>query len=123
MRDHGEHRYWVYILANAPRNFYVGFTGQLRKRVYEHKTKSVECVTDTWNECRLVYYEAWQDVHRAIRREKQIKPWRREKKIRLIESVNRNWHDLSDGWYPNLDKTKGKGGAPPLAARSAARSG
>jgi putative endonuclease len=102
-----EHRYYCYILANAPRNFYVGFTENLRRRVWQHKTKSVECVTNTWHECRLVYYESWQDVHRAIAREKQIKPWRREKKIWLVESVNRDWHDLSKGWYPDLEKAKG----------------
>jgi putative endonuclease len=47
----------------------------------------------------LVYYETYQDVHKAIGREKQIKRWRRSKKIALIEAVNPNWHDLSDGWY------------------------
>src|SRR3954468_12101763 len=121
MKHQGEYRFWVYILANAPRNFYVGFTGDLRQRVFEHKTKSVECVTNTWNDCRLVYFESWQYAQRAIAREKQIKPWRREKKIWLIESVNRNWHDLSDGWYPHLEKSKSKGNAPPLA--KSARSG
>ena len=99
-----EHRYYCYILANAPRNFYVGFTNDIVFRVWQHKTKALPCVTNTWNECRLVYFETWQDVHRAIAREKQIKPWRREKKIALIEKFNRDWHDLSDGWYPSLKK-------------------
>ena len=101
-----EYRFYCYILANAPRNFYVGFTRDLRKRVWEHKTKAVPCVTNTWNDCRLVYFETWQYAQRAISREKQIKPWRREKKIALIEKYNRDWHDLSDGWYPELEKKK-----------------
>ena len=112
-----EHRYWVYILASAPRNLYVGFSGQLRIRVFQHKSKSLDCITNHWNECRLVYYESWQDVHRAIAREKQIKRWRREKKIALIEKVNANWHDLSDGWYEE-GKSKGKGVAPRLRSAS-----
>jgi putative endonuclease len=113
-----EHRYWVYILANATNLLYVGFSGQLRVRVAQYKSKSLDCITNHWNECRLVYYECWQDVHRAIAREKQIKRWRREKKIALIESVNRNWHDLSDGWYEE-PKNNGKSIASPLAVADA----
>jgi putative endonuclease len=115
-----EHCYWVYIVANATRLLYVGFTGQLRIRTYQHKTKSLECITNHWKECRLVYYEGWQDVHRAIAREKQIKRWRREKKIALIESINRNWHDLSLDWFA---EPKIKSVASPLAvAKAPARS-
>jgi putative endonuclease len=94
-----EHRYYVYIVANATRVLYVGFCGRLKTRIWQHKTKAFEGFTSKWNVCRLVYYETYQDVHRAIAREKQIKRWRREKKIGLIESKNPNWHDLSDGWY------------------------
>lgn len=117
-----EHRYWVYIVANATRLLYVGFTGRLAIRVHQHKTKSLECITNHWKECRLVYYEGWQDVHRAIAREKQIKRWRREKKIALIESVNPNWHDLSEGGISGT-RTKTKSVASPLAvAKAPARS-
>ena len=101
-----EHRYFVYILANAPRNLYTGFTNTLRRRVWQHKTKALECFTNSWHECRLVYFESFQDVHRAIAREKQIKRWRREKKIALIESVNRDWHDLSAEWFHETPKAK-----------------
>ena len=101
-----EHRYSVYIFANAPRNFYVGFTSGLRKRVWEHKTKAIDCFTNSWHDCRLVYFESFQDVHRAIAREKQIKRWRREKKVFLIESVNRDWHDLSAEWFEEPQKSK-----------------
>jgi putative endonuclease len=53
-----------------------------------------------------VYFESFQDVHRAIAREKQIKRWRREKKIALIESVNRDWHDLSAEWFEEKPRAK-----------------
>ena len=117
-----EHRYWVYIVPNATRLLYVGFTGRLGFRIHQHKTKSLECITNHWKECRLVYYEGWQDVHRAIAREKQIKRWRREKKIALIESVNPNWHDLTEGGI-SATKNKTKSVASPLAvAKAPARS-
>jgi putative endonuclease len=94
-----EYRYFVYIVANATRVLYVGFCGRLKARVWQHKSKALEGFTSNWHQCRLVYYEAYGDVHKAIAREKQIKRWRREKKIKLIESMNRDWHDVSDGWY------------------------
>jgi len=101
-----EHRYFVYILANAPRNLYTGFTSTLRHRVWQHKTKALDCFTNSWHDCRLAYFESFQDVHRAIAREKQIKRWRREKKIALIESINRDWHDLSAEWFEETPKAK-----------------
>jgi len=93
------HRYYVYIIANATRILYTGFTSKLRERVWKHKTKMLEGFTGHFHVCRLVYFESYDDVRRAIGREKQIKGWRREKKIKLIEMTNPNWHDLSDGWY------------------------
>jgi len=97
--DVREHRYYVYILASASRVLYVGMTNNLRKRVWEHRTHAMEGFTDDYNVCRLVYWERFQDVRNAINREKQIKRWRRSKKIMLIEMMNRDWHDLSEGWY------------------------
>lgn len=58
-------------------------------------------MTNKFNVCRLVYYEKYGEVADAIHREKQIKRWRREKKIVLIEKMNLNWHDLSEGWFEN----------------------
>ena len=75
-----------------------GITNNLVRRVWEHKTKQTGGFTSHFHICRLVYYETFDDVRKAIHREKQIKRWRREKKIWLIERVNRNWKDLSDGW-------------------------
>lgn len=93
--------FFVYILASAARVLSVGFTSDLRGRVLEHRTGRFEGFSSKFHECRLVYFEPFDDPNFAIAREKQIKRWRREKKIWLIESVNRDWHDLSDGW--NLD--------------------
>jgi putative endonuclease len=94
-----EHRYAVYIVANATKLLYIGFTSDLRHRMWEHKNKEFEGFTSNWNTCRLVYYEIHGEVANAIRREKQLKGWTRKKKIALIESVNKNWHDLSEEWF------------------------
>ena len=93
-----EYTFSVYIVANAARNLYTGMTNNLEKRVFQHKNKELEGYTSHWNICRLVHSESFDDVRTAIDREKEIKGWRRAKKIKLIESKNRNWHDLSEGW-------------------------
>ena len=94
-----EKKFFVYIVASAARVLYVGFTSDLNGRVLEHKQGRFEGFTSHFHNCRLVYLESFDDPNFAIAREKQIKRWRREKKIWLIESVNPDWHDLSDGWY------------------------
>jgi len=91
-------QYYVYIMASRSRVLYVGMTNDLQRRVEQHKQKLVEGFTQRYNVTRLVYYEATNDVHAAIAREKQIKGWRRSKKTDLIESVNRTWKDLSEEW-------------------------
>jgi putative endonuclease len=107
-----ERRYSVYIIANATRLLYIGMTGDLPHRIWQHKEKIFEGHSAHFHVCRLVYYENYGDVTDAINREKQLKRWRREKKIALIESINPNWHDLSKGWGEPL---KTKGIAPRLA--------
>ena len=92
-----EHRYAVYIMASRSHNFYVGVTNDIGRRVREHKSLR-EGFTARYNIDRLVWYKIYGDVRDAIAREKQIKPWRREKKIRLIESLNPTWQDLSEEW-------------------------
>ena len=89
-------QYYVYIMASRSRVLYVGMTNDLQRRVEQHKQKLVEGFTQRYNVTRLVYYEATNDVHAAIAREKQIKGWRRSKKTELIESINPPWNDLSD---------------------------
>ena len=92
-------RYYVYILANATGTLYTGVTNNLKRRVYEHKHKLVEGFTKRYNVSRLVCYEETGDIKAALMREKQIKGWLRQKKIKLIKSVNPKWEDLSEGWY------------------------
>jgi len=74
-------------------------TNNLHRRVFEHKMHRVEGFTDDYNAVRLVYWESFDTVQKAIAREKQLKRWRREKKIRLIEQFNRGWKDLAADWY------------------------
>jgi len=90
--------YYVYIVASRSRTLYTGVTNNLERRVIEHRRKLVPGFTARYNINRLVYYEAGGNIESMIAREKQIKGWGRMKKIALIESVNRDWKDLSDGW-------------------------
>jgi putative endonuclease len=92
--------FYVYIMTNRPRShvLYAGITGNLSRRVFEHKNKLVPGFTSRYNLRRLVYYEAFAYPDEAIDREKEIKGWRRSKKIRLIESMNPRWYDLAEGW-------------------------
>jgi putative endonuclease len=93
-------RFFVYIMTNRPRShvLYTGVTGNLPRRVFEHKNKLVPGFTSRYNLTRLVYFEEFVYPDAAINREKEIKAWRRGKKIRLIESTNPHWHDLADAW-------------------------
>ena len=90
--------YFVYILANWSRTLYVGVTNDLERRVFEHKQKLVPGFTSRYRIDRLVYFEMTPDVFAAIAREKQLKGWRRSRKVALIESANPNWKDLCEGW-------------------------
>jgi putative endonuclease len=91
--------YYVYILASGKNGtLYVGMTGDLIKRVYQHKNNLVEGFTQKYNIHDLVYYEQGTDVSKVIRRETQLKRWKRAWKIRLIEEANPGWNDL----YPSL---------------------
>jgi putative endonuclease len=93
-------QFQVYIMTNRQRShvLYTGITGNLARRVWEHTNKIVEGFTSRYNLTRLVYYECFFCPDAAINREKEIKGWRRSKKIRLIESMNPHWHDLAERW-------------------------
>ncbi len=78
---------------------YTGVTNNLERRVYEHKHKVLQGFTSKYGLTQLVYFEDTIDVNAAIAREKQIKGWLRKKKLTLIESMNPEWKDLSEGWY------------------------
>lgn len=94
-----KHDYYVYILTNWNHNvMYIGMTNDLERRLYEHKNKLVEGFTKKYNINKLVYFEHTHDVYAAITREKEIKKWRREKKNKLVTTMNPDWKDLSDEW-------------------------
>ena len=90
--------YFVYVLANWSRTLYVGVTNDLERRLFEHKKGLVKGFTRRYRVDRLVYFEVTTDVLPAISREKQLKSWRRSRKVALIESSNPEWKDLSEGW-------------------------
>ena len=87
--------YYVYIMTNGVRTLYIGVTNDLTRRVYEHKHKLIDGFTKKYNITFLVYYETTNNVEAAIAREKQLKGWKRDKKIALIEASNPQWKDLS----------------------------
>ncbi len=89
--------YYVYMMTGGCGAFYVGVTNNLSRRVAEHKAGLCE-FTARYRLTRLVYFESTTDVRSAIEREKQLKPWRREKKIRLVRTVNPRFRDLSAEW-------------------------
>jgi putative endonuclease len=88
-------QYYVYIMASHSGVLYTGVTSDLNKRVGEHKEGQIPGFTKRYKVNRLVYYESFNDVNAAIAKEKQIKRWRREKKVALVESINRDWNDLA----------------------------
>jgi len=86
---------YVYILTNIGNQvLYTGVTSDLVKRVYEHRNKFVEGFTKKYNVFKLIYFEVFENITEAITREKQIKGWKRDKKIKLIEKINPQWKDL-----------------------------
>jgi len=93
-------QFFVYIMTNGPRSavLYTGVTGQFVRRVWQHKQKRVSGFTSRYNLTRLVYYERFYYPDAAIAREKEIKSWRRSKKIQLIETMNPRWEDLAADW-------------------------
>ena len=90
--------YYVYVMSNKSRRLYTGITSRLQKRVFEHKNKLLDGFTARYNFDMLVYYEVFSQVVNAITREKQIKSWSREKKLRLILATNPDWRDLRLEW-------------------------
>lgn len=86
---------FIYILTNSNHSvLYTGVTSNITKRIYQHKNKFCEGFTSRYNCDLLVYYEAFDDMTNAIKREKQIKAGSRKKKIDLIDSFNSEWRDL-----------------------------
>jgi putative endonuclease len=102
-----ERVYFTYIVASRSHALYIGMTGDLLKRAFEHKQKTHEGFSATYNCNQLVWFERFASPEEAITREKQLKGWIRAKKIALIEKSNPTWNDLSEVWYM-VDPTVGK---------------
>ena len=91
--------YYVYILSSRTKRLYIGVTNDLERRIAEHKSAAMKGFATKYNINRLVHIEESDSVLSAIEREKQLKAWRREKKVALIELGNPEWDDLADHWY------------------------
>ena len=88
-------RYYVYILTNKDNHvLYIGVTSSLVKRVFEHKNKLAEGFTKKYNINKLVFYEETDCIESALRKEKQMKKWKREYKLNVINKMNPEWRDL-----------------------------
>jgi putative endonuclease len=88
----------VYILASQPRGtLYVGVTSNLEARLFQHRSKMVNGFSARYGTYRLVWFEIFEDMTNAIKREKQLKNWHRDWKLNLIEAENPRWDDLAIG--------------------------
>ena len=90
----------VYIVTNVAKTLYIGVTSNLEQRMYQHKNVLIEGFSKRYGLQQLVYFEQTDDIRVAIEREKQLKGWRRARKIELIEATNPNWEDLASRWFP-----------------------
>jgi len=93
-----EHEYFVYVMCSNSGTLYIGMTNSVYRRALEHRQGEIEGFAEKYHCTRLVYYEGFDDVRKAIDREKQLKGWVRRKKIALIESKNPRWEDLAEKW-------------------------
>ena len=116
-----EYRFFVYIMASKSRRIYTGVTNNIGRRAAEHKRGEIKGFTQRYKINRLVYYEKFQYVGNAIRREKEIKGWDRAKWVALIESENPTWEDLAEDWGRPIELLKpvaGAGKADPSPAKA-----
>ncbi len=91
-------------MTNRSKTLYIGITSKIRERVFQHKTGVFEGFTSKYKVDRLVYWEKFKYVDRAIAREKQLKRWTRIKKMQLIVSMNPTWQDLAADWFSDLQE-------------------
>jgi|SRR5882672_5075447 len=92
-------QFFVYILASKSGVIYTGLTRDIVRRLHAHRAGLIPGFTREYRVTRLVYFEETGSARAAIARERQIKGWRREKKVRLIESENPGWQDLAVDWF------------------------
>ena len=111
--------YHVYIMGSLSGTLYIGVTGRLCTRVWQHKQHDPAGFTTRYNVDRLLYWEGFSHISDAIAREKQLKGWRREKKIVLIKSMNPQWIDLSKEWYRSELRITGKDASTTRSAQHA----
>jgi putative endonuclease len=93
-----DYEFWVYIMASISGTLYVGMTNNLMVRIGQHKSGEIEGFAEKYACTRLVYYEKFDNIFKTIAREKQLKSWRRSKKVALIEKMNPRWQDLAEKW-------------------------
>ncbi len=94
------HQYYLYMITNKKDGvLYIGVTNNLERRMLEHKNKLIKGFSSKYNLNKLVYFEIYQFINDAIRREKLMKKWKRQWKINLIVEENPNWNDLSKDWF------------------------
>ena len=98
MREGRFYTFWVYIMGSRSGTLYGGMTGFLSPRAGQHKSGAIEGFTKKYKRDRLLYYEIYDSVFRTKARERQLKGWRREKKIKLIETMNPRWQDLAENF-------------------------
>ena len=91
----------VYLLSSLSRRLYVGVSGDLFARIWQHRSGVVPGFTSRYRITRLVWFETTGNIRAAIEREKQIKNWSRARKVELIESANPGWIDLARDWFHN----------------------
>jgi len=109
-----ERLYYVYILGSYSGTLYIGVTGNLHRRIRQHKQHAIEGFTAKYKVERLLHFEVFHEVLNAIAREKQLKLWTRAKKIALLEKRNPKWEDLSRDWFAESDEElRGKFHEPP----------
>ncbi len=89
---------YTYIMGSSTGTLYIGVTSNLNDRVLEHKSGAYEGFSSKYDCTRLFYWESFDDIRTAIGREKQLKGWRREKKLNLIRTTNPEFKDLAQNW-------------------------
>ena len=105
--------YCVYIMGCLSGTLYIGFSGNLDKRIFQHKFHQFEGFTAKYEVTCLLYWESYDDVHKALARETQLKGWNRAKKIALIVRRNPHWVDLAREWYPWMQSAEGRDASTP----------
>ena len=109
MRFQMDQSSYMYMMSSSSRRaLYTGVTARFRHRVFEHKNDLVEGFSSKYKCHRLVYFERFTNIVDAIAREKQVKGWRRDKKNKLVESVNPTWRDQAADWFPETLLQHGK---------------